>query len=111
MSAQPPTGYTYCSFHGTLESDCVKIHLCAVLAKMKIITGLHLALKVFRITDNLSKALQSTKLTATEGKDMAMNTVKVLEDLRTGGSAFVENAIIDAKRNGTTNLIHLLTRF
>lgn len=41
---------------------------------------------IFRITDNLAKALQATKLTASDGQEMARKTQAVLEGIRNDDS-------------------------
>jgi hypothetical protein len=63
--------------------------------------GLVFAEKVFRQTDNLSHALQSVRLSASEGRDMALLTVDSSLALRSEDEA---NALYDRVKEMATEL-------
>jgi len=67
-----------------LQSD-VRCRIIGVQAQMQnfdFFFGLHLAEKIFRHTDNLAKALQKTKVSATEGQHLAEVVKKTLQSKR-----------------------------
>ena len=69
----------------TLDAD-VKGRIIGVQTQMKrynFLFGLHLSKKILKITDNLSRALQSRSLSAAEDQEMALLSVKTLQRMRT----------------------------
>ncbi|XP_065662683.1 uncharacterized protein LOC136085316 [Hydra vulgaris] len=54
----------------------------ATMKKFDFFFALHLSCRIFMITDNLSKTLQQTRMSASEGRNIAMLTVKTLMDMR-----------------------------
>ena len=69
------------------------------------LTGLTLAEKVYRITDRLSKTLQTVDLTAADAQVLAKETVDDIRALRTDEEAGAMKSIVDrnAERLGTQN--------
>ena len=68
-----------------LDAD-VKGRIIGVQTQMKrynFLFGLHLSKKILKITDNVSRALQSRSLSAAEGQEMATLSVKTLQRMRT----------------------------
>ncbi|XP_065658906.1 uncharacterized protein LOC136083434 [Hydra vulgaris] len=54
----------------------------ATMKKFDFFFALHLSCRIFMITDNLSKTLQQTRVSASEVRDIAILTVKILMDMR-----------------------------
>ena len=71
-----------------LDAD-VKCRVIGVRSQMlvyKLLFGLELSNKILRITDNLSKTLQTQSMTAAEAQKIAEISVQTLKDMRTGES-------------------------
>ena len=49
----------------------------------KLIFGMHLCERILKITDNLSKTLQTEKLTASQAQQIAKYTIQTLQGMRT----------------------------
>ena len=57
------------------------------MGNFRFFHGLNLAHTVYSLTDNLSKTLQKEKLSAMEGKSVAMKTVQTFKNMRNEQSA------------------------
>ena len=71
---------------GVVKDSEVKARIGGVAAKMKefdFLFGLMLAEKILKHTDNLSKTLQATSMTAIQAYDLALLCNKVLSQIRT----------------------------
>ncbi|XP_067939378.1 uncharacterized protein [Watersipora subatra] len=90
--------------HGSLDSDAAA-KLVGIRAKLEdsFLYVLTLSETVYRITDNLSSSLQSSKLTATEARSLANEIVSVLINMRTeeNSSNFQEQVDVKAEELGT----------
>ena len=65
-----------------LQSD-IRARIIGVQAQMNFLFGLSLCYLILKHSDNLSCALQGTKISAAEGQATASKTVKTIESLRT----------------------------
>ena len=74
-----------CLLEGGLNTE-VKAHIIDCKNQMStfhFFFGLYLGQRLFSITDNLSKVLQSEKLSAVSSQNMASLTLKAMQNMRT----------------------------
>ena len=67
------------------------------MSQFRFFFGLNLAHTVYWLTDNLSKTLQKEKLSASEGKSVAMKTVETFQIMRSESSADLFFEIVSKK--------------
>ena len=59
------------------------IGLKTQMSQYKLLFGLHLCERILKITDNLSKTLQTQSLSASEARKIAKYTIQTLQEMRT----------------------------
>ena len=111
------------SLTGSLDTD-IKARMIGVqnqMTEFQFLYGLHLSQRLFSISDNLSRALQSQAMSALSGLHMAELTIKTFKEMRTDNNAELFFKTVEKKhltmislarlnfhvkgRNLTTNLL------
>ena len=99
------------SLTGSLDTD-IKARMIGVqnqMTEFQFLYGLHLSQRLFSISDNLSRALQSQAMSALSGLHMAELTIKTFKEMRTDNNAelffkTVEKKALDYDFIGTPEL-------